>query len=236
MPSTVLIGAADVMPALRDQVEGAADALSFADSEPLEALKAITAHRPPLIVLERLFAATPRGAALINRIKNDPSLTHVEVRIVSHSGDYVRTVSRPAPVAPSEPAVAAEAQPAAPGPAVATTETETEPRPLDWHGTRRAPRVRFKDGVDIQLDGNQARVVDMSAIGAQALCPRALRPDQKIRVTIVLDKEVVRFRATVAWARFELARPPSQPHYRVGVEFIDADPAWLESYCGRNRS
>jgi hypothetical protein len=76
----------------------------------------------------------------------------------------------------------------------------------------------------------------MSVIGAQALCPRALRPDQKVRVTIVLEKEVVRFRATVAWARFELARPPAQPHYRVGVEFVDADPAWLESYCDRNHS
>ncbi len=234
MASTVLIGAADVMPALRERVEGAGDALSFADSEPLEALKAITAHRPPLIVLERLFAATPRGAALINRIKSDPSLTHVEVRIVSHSGDYVRTVSRPAPVAMPE-RTAAVAAPAAPA-VVATSEAEAEPRPLDWHGTRRARRFRFKDGVDIQLDGNHARVVDMSVIGAQALCPRALRPDQKVRVTIQGDKEVVRFRATVAWARFELARPPAQPHYRVGVEFVDADPAWLEAYLDRNRS
>jgi len=139
MPSTVLIGATDVMPALREQLEGGADALSFADSEPLEALKAITAHRPPLIVLERLFAATPRGAALINRIKSDPSLTHVEVRVVSHSGDYVRTVSRPAPVAATAPALSA-IEPAAPA---AVTEP-AEPNPLDWHGTRRAPRVRVR--------------------------------------------------------------------------------------------
>jgi CheY-like chemotaxis protein len=227
MPSTVLIGANDVMPALREQLEGGADALSFADSEPLEALKAITAHRPPLIVLERLFAATPRGAALINRIKSDPSLTHVEVRVVSHTGDYVRTVSRPAPVATTAPvAVAAE-------PPAAAEAAPTEPNPLDWHGTRRAPRIRVREDVQIHLDGNAARVVDLSVIGAQALCPRSLRPDQKIRVAITSDNEVRRFRASVAWARFELARPPAQPHYRVGVEFVDADADWLELFCDK---
>jgi len=226
MPSTVLIGAADVMPALREQLEGGADALSFADSEPLEALKAITAHRPPLIVLERLFAATPRGAALINRIKSDPSLTHVEVRVVSYTGDYVRTVSRPAPVAATAP-VAVAVEPPAP----AAEAAPAEPNPLDWHGTRRAPRVRVREDVQMHLDGNAARVVDLSAIGAQALCPRALRPDQKVRVAITCDNEVRRFRASVAWARFELARPPAQPHYRVGVEFVDADAEWLELFC-----
>jgi len=226
MPSTVLISATDVMPALRDQIEGGADALSFADSEPLEALKAITAHRPPLIVLERLFAATPRGAALINRIKSDPLLSHVEVRVVSHTGDYVRTVSRPAPVAPMAPVMLAGEPPA--------REAGARPaptNPLDWHGTRRAPRVRVRDDVQIQLDGNAARVVDLSVIGAQALCSRSLRPDQKVRVAITSDNEVRRFRASVAWARFELTRPPAQPHYRVGVEFVDADADWLELFC-----
>lgn len=230
MPSTVLIGAADVMPALLERVEAAGEALSFADSEPLEALKAITAHRPQLIVLERLFAATPRGAALINRIKSDPQLTQVEVRVMSHTGDYVRTVARPAPVAP-----AAAATVAAGAASPAATE-EPAVRPLDWHGTRRAQRVRFREGVEIQLDGNAARVVDMSVIGAQALCPRALRPDQKIRIAIQGEDRTVRFRASVAWARFELARPPALPHYRLGVEFVDADPTWLERYCERNKA
>ena len=40
---------------------------------------------PALIVLERLFAATPRGAALINRIKSDPQLADVRsARDVAH--------------------------------------------------------------------------------------------------------------------------------------------------------
>lgn len=231
-PSAVLIAASDVMAALRERVEADPDALSFADSEPLQALQAITTHRPPLVVLERLFAATPRGAALINRIKADPSLAHLELRVISHTGDYVRTVSRPVtPVAlPDEGRESSEGAATA-----ATIVTEAPPRPLDWHGTRRAPRFRFRPGIEIQLDGNPAKVIDMSTIGAQALCPKSLRPDQKIRVTIAVERDVSRFRGSIAWARFELAKPPAPPHYRVGIEFIDADAGWVDAFCHKNK-
>lgn len=229
-PSAVIIGASDLMAALREQAQAGADALSFADSEPLQALQAITAHRPRLVVLERRFAATPRGAALINRIKADPTLAHLEVRVVSHTGDYVRTVSKPVTPAPiASPPAAADA-------AASAVATQAPPRPLDWHGTRRAPRVRLRPGVEIVVDGNPSTLVDMSTLGAQALCPKSLRPDQKIRVTIATEKDVARFRAAVAWARFELARPPVGPHYRVGIEFIDADAAWIEKFCQKNKA
>jgi hypothetical protein len=36
------------------------------------------------VALERVFAATPRGAALINRISADPTLRQLEIRFVSH--------------------------------------------------------------------------------------------------------------------------------------------------------
>lgn len=230
MPSIVLIGATDTMPALQAQLTETSEALAFADSEPLEALKAITTHRPPLVVLERLFAATPRGAALINRVKSDPSLAHVEVRVVSHTGDYVRTVSRPAPVhAPVPAAVAA-------GSAEPAPEPESPVQPLDWHGTRRVPRVRFCAGVEILLDGYAAQVVDMSTLGAQALCSRAQRPDQKVRIVIADDDQTRRFGASIVWACFELAGPTNQPFYRVGIEFIDGDAEWLEGYCEKYRA
>lgn len=225
-PSAIIIGSADLMPALREHVRAGGETLSFADTEPLQALQAITTHRPPLVVLERLFAATPRGAALINRIKADPSLSGLEVRVVSYTGDYVRTVARPA-VPNAQP-------PASVAPAPVATEAPSQP--LDWHGTRRAPRVRVKPGVEIQVDGNPAKLVDLSVIGAQALSPKALRPDQKVRITMVNDREVVRFRGSVAWARFELAKPPAGPYYRVGLEFIDASPAWLEAFCEKNKA
>jgi hypothetical protein len=45
----------------------------------------------------------------------------------------------------------------------------------------------------------------------------------------------MRFRGTIAWAKFELRKPPASPLYRAGVEFIDADAAALGKFCARNQ-
>src|SRR6187549_1805435 len=121
----VVIAASNLMPSLRERLADDGELVVFPDTEPIQALQAILEHKPSLIVLERLFAATPRGAALINRIKNDPQLGHAEVRVMSHSGDYIRVVAKPsgapAPAAPApapppeeDGAVAIEAPPAPP--------------------------------------------------------------------------------------------------------------------------
>ena len=46
------------------------------------ALDAITRDRPQIIALERDFASSRRGVALMNRIKADPALASTEIRIV----------------------------------------------------------------------------------------------------------------------------------------------------------
>src|SRR5580765_8927204 len=113
-PCIVLIGAADLLPGLRERagtING--EVLTFADVDALRALEAITKRRPGVVALERMFAVTPRGAALINRIKADPTLRDAEIRVMAHDGDYARVVPRAALL--------------------------TEPV-LDHRGTRRAPR------------------------------------------------------------------------------------------------
>jgi CheY-like chemotaxis protein len=233
----VVIAAPNLISSLTDRLRDEGELVTFTDSEPIQALQVILETRPGLIVLERLFAATPRGAALINRIKNDPQLTHCEVRVMSHTGDYSRVMVKGTP----------DAEPSAPSPsgggaAVGTQEaaassvtTEAPSRQLDWHGTRRAPRHRIRSGVEIQLDGNPAEVVDFSQIGAQVLSGTILRPNQKVRVSVPNDDFVMRFRGSVAWAKFELPEPSAPPRYRAGVEFADADPAALESFCQKNK-
>src|SRR5678816_693782 len=96
--AALVIAAHNLMPALRDHVKADGDIATFADTEPIQALQTIMEQRPALVVLERLFAATPRGAALINRIKSDPQLSHAEVRVMSHTGDYTRQVVKPSTV------------------------------------------------------------------------------------------------------------------------------------------
>jgi CheY-like chemotaxis protein len=244
MPApAVVIAASNLMPSLRERLADDGDLVVFPDTEPIQALQAILEHRPSLIVLERMFAATPRGAALINRIKNDPQLGHAEVRVMSHSGDYRRIVAKPAgaarpPEAPSpetgspgeESAVATEAPPAP-----AATVAEPPSRPLDWHGTRRAPRHRLRQGVEIQLDGNPAQVIDLSQVGAQVISQTILRPNQRVRVSVPNDDFVMRFRGAIAWAKFELPNPSAPPRYRAGVEFTDADGRAVEAYCQKNK-
>ncbi|HVL69337.1 MAG TPA: PilZ domain-containing protein [Vicinamibacterales bacterium] len=219
------------MSALQERLAAEGELLAFPDTEPIQALQAILTHRPPLIVLERLFAATPRGAALINRIKTDPMLATCEVRVMSHTGDYMRQVARPAtsPAAVEARSGTAATQPAA----VAAAEG---PRPLDWHGTRRAERFRVRPGVEIQLDGNPAAVVDVSTVGAQVLSATILRPNQKVRVGIPTEDALVRCRGAIAWAKFELPKPTAPPVYRAGVEFLDADPATIDLFSVRHRA
>src|SRR4029453_6177612 len=155
-----------------------ADVLGFADTDVLRALEAITARKPRLVALERLFAATPRGAALINRIKADPSLMQTELR---GDPDAAEVVERPQPVA------------SAPGVTVAEPEStaapaEAPPRPsfveAPWHGppnekgTRRAPRYQIARKLDFLVDGNPATLLDLSTCGAQVISPTILRPNQ----------------------------------------------------------
>jgi len=189
-------------------------AQAFPAQEALRALEVITRKRPDVVALEQAFAATTRGAALINRIKVDPKLSTCEIRIVAHDSEYARAPARaPAPVVDGS-AVAI----AAPAPA-----------PLDQRGTRRAPRVRIVDGVDVVIDGNVATLVDLSVIGAQVVSPTILKPNQRIRISMGEAIKPLRFSAAVAWASFELAK--TGPRYRAGLEFFDADADAVQQFC-----
>src|SRR5262249_27681089 len=165
--------------------------------------------RPDVVALEREFAATTRGTALINRIKADPKLSTCEIRIVAHDSEQARVpASAPAP-APT---------PVADGSAVAVAAPAPAP-PLDQRGTRRAPRVRIVEGVDVVIDGNVAALVDLSVIGAQVVSPTILKPNQRIRMSMGEANKPLRFSAAVAWASFELAK--TGPRCRAGLEFFD---------------
>src|SRR3954469_3711651 len=103
----LVIAAENLMPTLRDRLKVDGEIVTYPDTEPIQALQMIMEQRPGLVVLERLFAATPRGAALINRIKSDPQLSHTEVRVMSHTGDYTRQVVKPTTSSPPPAAHAA---------------------------------------------------------------------------------------------------------------------------------
>jgi hypothetical protein len=216
---TVLIAAAEHLQGLMER-EDFSGAHAFSDQEALRALEVITRRRPDVIALERTFAATTRGAALINRIKADPKLSTCEIRIVAHDSAYSRMSPTPSAPAAEGAAVAV----AAPAPAAAPVAA-----PLDQRGTRRAPRVRIVDGVEVGVDGNVATLVDLSVIGAQVVSSTILKPNQRVRISMGEGSKPLRFNGAVAWASFELGK--TGPRYRAGIEFFDADADALKQFC-----
>lgn len=223
----VILGARSVLAALTERVGAGFETLAFADDETPQALEAISARRPAVVALERVFAATSRGASLITRIKSDPALSAVEIRVVAHDTDYVRVSRRANP--PESPAPAMPTQPEAAVAVVAPTQ------PLDYRGTRRVPRIRVAGTVEVLLDGNPATLVDLSAIGAQVVSPTILRPNQRVRMALPDEVGLVRFNATVAWASFELGHGHAAPRYRAGIEFNDANPQAVEAFGNRHK-
>jgi hypothetical protein len=207
----VLIGAADLLPGLKERAGALnGEVLTFADADALRALEAITKRRPALVALERVFAVTPRGAALINRIKADPSLRQSEIRVLAHDSDYMRVVPRTPP--PSAPA-------------------------LDQRGTRRAPRFKMAAHTTAQVEGKTAMLVDLSTVGAQVVSQTALKPNQRIGMALPDDTDSVRFAATVVWTSFEIP-PNGGPRYRAGLDFGDAgaDAAAITAFCERHKT
>lgn len=186
------------------------EAVAFADTDALRALDMITRQRPKVVALERDFAATSRGTALINRINADPTLTGCEIRIIAR-GDNGN------------------------GPPVALVEPPPVPvaAPLDQTGTRRAPRFVIVEGVDVQVDGKPAALVNLSLVGAQVVSVTILKPNQRVRFTLADKPKPVRIGAVVAWAAFEI--PKTGPRYRAGIEFLEPDQAGVQRFIDANR-
>lgn len=216
MPASVLIAPSEHLAALKARPD-LGDPLAFSDAEALKALDTITRQKPSMVALERMFASTSRGTALINRIKADPALSGCEIRIVTNG------VTNGAAAAAAD-AMAPPAAPQAAAPAAA---------PLDQRGTRRAPRFRLVDGVELTIDGNPATLVDLSLVGAQVVSPTILKPNQRIRVALPDPSRPIRFSAGVAWASFEM--PKAGPRYRAGIEFFDADQAAVGKFCDEKK-
>jgi hypothetical protein len=203
------VAAADLLPTLKERTAAAnGELLAFSDADALLAFQTIMQRRPKVVALERMFAVTPRGAALINRIKADPTLRDAEIRVVAHNSDYTRVVPRQAP----------------PGAPV-----------LDQRGTRRAARFRIADKVPAVVDGRSGKLIDLSIVGAQIAGVGGLKPNQRVEVALVDEKANVRFNASVAWTSFETASSGA-PRFRAGFNFEDADPVAVDSFCARHKA
>lgn len=238
---TVIIAAPESLPGLRASAPDEPDieVLEFADTDALKALEVITNRRPAHVFVESTFAQTARGAALIKRIKADPTLSRSWVHVVTpveiQPEETLFDSETPLDGSdrPGEPAGGHSSNdPGAPAP-VASEPLIAAPI-LDQWGTRRAPRYAIAGRVDTAVDGKTAALLNLSTVGAQIVSATVLKPNQRVRVALVDAHGVLRFRATVAWAAFEID-PAEGPRYRAGLDFLDADGAAVDAFGARHR-
>jgi hypothetical protein len=214
--SIVLIGPADAIPSLRERLDSGAELHAFTDAEALEALDHVIRNKPRIVALDHEFSTTSRGTAFINRIKDDPTLGQCEVRVIAHDAavNRVSNVRRGPSVTTA---------------AIAVDEPKSE---LDKAGTRRAPRVAIRDGVECTIDGNPAAVIDVSLVGAQVISSKQLKPNQRVRVVFAFadQKAVIRCNGAIAWASFEMPKGMAT-RYRAGIELTGVDTDALGRYA-----
>ncbi len=209
----VLIAAAARLPVLQARIGFQEGCLTFLDSDALRALEAILCHRPVLVVLDGQFATTSRGAALIHRVQTDPELS-TEIRLISGERDDPSPVSEPAALELLE-----------------DTRMPGQPLPADYRGTRAAERFTLRDGVQVRLDGDPATLVDLSSGGAQVVLATGLRPAQRVRLSMSLERKDFRLVASVVWAAFDPPRGQGSSQYRVGLTFDNSGPDKPEELC-----
>jgi hypothetical protein len=217
--SIVVIGPSEALPSLRERLDSGVELHTFTEAEALEALDHIIRTKPRIVALETDFSSTSRGTALINRIKDDPSLVDCEVRVVAHDTAINRLAVRR-----SSGRVAA---------AVVTVVDEPQ-KPLDQTGTRRATRVRVRDGVEVLVDGYSAALVDISAVGVQVLSQKMLKPNQRVRLSLPEGKTAIRCSGSIAWASFEMPKG-LPPRYRAGIELTNSDPVAVNGYAAKHK-
>jgi hypothetical protein len=213
----VLIGPADALPGLQERLDPSAELRVFTDTEALEALDHIITVKPSLLAMQQEFADSSRGQALINRIKDDATLRNCEVRVMAKDAAQNRVAVKRG--SHGSAAVAVD-----------------EPKPaLDQKGTRRAQRIRMRDGVEVAVDGSPAALVDLSTVGAQVVSPTVLKPNQRVRVVMGDGKTAVKCAGAIAWASFEMPKGVAT-RYRAGIDFgANADAAALEGFARKNK-
>jgi hypothetical protein len=212
-PSVVIIARSELAAGWRKRFGADPAVALYSDCDSLRAMDAIVAHPPKILALDRGFGTTARGAALVARLKTDPGLCHTDVRVLIEDETNVPLLLE-APTLHFDAAVLKASY------------------PIDYCGTRRAPRFRVDDEAEIVVNGQTGRLVNLSMTGAQLLLFARVRPDEAVRVALVDDTGEVKGRGVVAWSAAEPSS--SGVRYRAGVEFTNTESHMLEAFCSRH--
>jgi hypothetical protein len=212
--SVIVIARAEHEVALRKRLGSEPSVALFSDADALKAFDAVEAHPPKMLVLDRTFAFTARGAALVARLKGDQRMGAIDLRVLTED-----ETNSP---------VILETKAKALGLEGAVLKTS---HPLDYCGTRRAPRFPITDDAGVVVNGESGTLVNLSSTGAQLVVHMRLRPSEPLRLALVDSDAEVKVRGVVAWSSVESDNGALA--YRAGVEFINPDALSLDAFCVR---
>lgn len=208
-PTAIVIVNAAYKVALRKRLKTDSGIAVFSDTESLQALEAIVRHPPRTVTLDSTFAATSRGATMVTRLRTEPTLSGIELRMFIEDESKVPLILSQAVTSPEK----------------ALLQTS---RPLDRAGTRQAARFPMGRRV-VMVNGEHSHLVDLSVTGAQVLVSIRLSPTQSLRLTLFDESTEIRCQGTVAWS---VAVPSGTAvQYRAGVQFVNPDSTRLSAFC-----
>jgi hypothetical protein len=229
MPSdfTVVVADAARMPAIRAGLQVFGRAMHITSGNLASAMDSIKNFQPKLVAVDVVFAQTLTGASFIERVEK-LAIADSEIRLIARSEGAWITTSRGqrAGVIVPPSIVAAPSIVAMPAPVGGTQ--------VGAVSTRRAPRFLVRDPLDVVVENGSAALIDISILGAQVVSGPALRPNQKIRIALPDNRDMLHVTAHVAWSTFEKPKLVEDAYYRAGIEFTGSAQEALEDYRRRH--
>ena len=99
-----------------------------------------------------------------------------------------------------------------------------------WQAVRLANRYVFNTELSVQVNGDTARLFDLSVSGCQLLSSSALKPHQLVKVLLPATTPVT-CAGKVVWTRLEPMGMGQPLGYRAGVRFTRADEVAIEAFA-----
>ncbi|HEY1912778.1 MAG TPA: PilZ domain-containing protein [Vicinamibacterales bacterium] len=226
MPTNLAIVVADAtrLKIIRERLRLPGQAMHFSATNLVSAIDHIRSYQPNLIAVDALYAQTPAGIAAMERIER-AATSGAEIRLITAlNGQWVTVARKPTAsiIDGSAASVITVSRPALPA------------APVIPVNTRRAPRFLLRDTLSAIVENGSARLVDISALGAQVVSQPALRPNQTIKLALPDTNETLRVTAHVAWSMFEKPQTVIEPYYRAGIQFTNYAQQALEDYRRRH--
>jgi hypothetical protein len=82
----------------------------------------------------------------------------------------------------------------------------------------------------VQVNGDRARLYDLSISGCQLLSPSALKPNQMVKILLPAAPPLT-CSGKVVWTRLEPMGMGQPLGYRAGVRFTKADEPAIEAFA-----